>query len=352
MSQSAFPGSDTVAGLNWLSEPIINSKFCGDVWSCAWADDDNLYAAADDTWGPDFTGGNLGIFRIDGDPLDSEITLINKMESYGAAGWIEERASWKANGLTCVDGVLYLSVSQHAYWIPAGDNIQRTYDATIVKSTDYGQTWSTKPDVGKPMFPGHWFSNPFFVQYGRDYTDTMDEFVYAVSNGGSWNNGNYLALGRVHRDKLGALDAADWEFYGGLGDGLEPVWVKDFRISHAVFIDRNNTSMAGIQYVPALKRFVLMEWAYTDLDDPGRPFSNSKLCLYESTKPWGPWRHIHTEPNWNNGSYNPGLPAKWFEDGGKRMWLTSAGDFYNRHNSTATYDNYHFTVQKLELVVK
>lgn len=204
------------------------------------------------------------------------------------------------------------------------------------------------------MFPGHWFSTPFFVQYGQDYTGAMDEYVYAVSNNGSWNNGNYLVLGRVPRSKIATLDAQDWEFFAGLDVEEHPQWVSDYLRSPAMFLHRHYTSMAGIQYVPAFERFILMEWAYTDLDDPEWPFSQSMLCLYEAPHPWGPWRHCHTEPNWNRSSYNPGMPAKWFEEDGRRLWLTSSADCANRHpvhNKPKELEGefYHFTTQQLAL---
>lgn len=367
MTQIPYPSSETITGVRWLTEPIMNTSFHGDVWSCAWADNDNLYAVADDTWGgarpfpnmndetPDdswgaeFSGSNLAIYQIDGTPQHTTLHLLNKMQPYGHATWREARATWKANGMTCVDGVLYLTVSQHAYTVP-GDNLQRTYDATIVKSTDYGQSWSAKPAAGHPMFPGHWFSTPFFVQFGQDYSGCMDEYVYAVSNNGSWNNGNYLILGRVHRSNIGNLDANDWEFYAGLDTEQHPAWAHDFLGAQAIFSHRNNTSMTGIQFVPALDRYLLLEWAYTDLDDPARPFSHTGLHLYEAPKPWGPWRHVYSEPEWNYASYNPGMPAKWFAEDGKRLWLTSAGDFCRRYSDKDVFEYYYFTTRQLELL--
>jgi len=369
MTHTPYPPSQTLAGLKWLGEPILNRSYYGDVWSAAWADNGNLYAVADDTWGgarlfpqpaentgddtwgAEFSGSNLAIYQIDGTPSNTTIQLVNKMQPYGSATWREVRATWKANGLTCVDGVLYLSVSQHAYCVP-GDNLQRTYDATIIKSTDYGKTWSAKPEVGRPMFPGHWFSTPIFVQFGQDYTGAMDEYVYAASNNGSWNNGNYLVLGRVHRGKIGNLAATDWEFFTGLDTTQQPIWSPDFLAALAIFKHRNRTSMTGIQYVPALERFIMPQWNYTDLDDPTRPFSHTDLHFYEAPKPWGPWAHVHTELDWNHASYNPGLPAKWFEESGKRLWLTSSGDFCRRHNDGSRFDYYYLTAQPLELLKK
>lgn len=366
MIQPPYQSSDRFTSLKWLSKPIMNTSYYGDVWSTAWADNGNLYAVADDTWGganpfpnmhdntPDdtwgaeFSGSNLAIYRIDGTPQNNTIHLLNKMQPYGHATWREERATWKANGMTCVDGVLYLSVSQHAYAFP-GDYLQRTYDATIIKSTDYGQTWSDKPKIAQAMFPGHWFSTPFFVQFGQDYSGGMDDYIYAVSNNGCWNNGNYLTLGRVHRGKIGNLALDDWEFFTDINDEHHPTWDQNFLNAKAIFRHRNYTSMTGIQYVPALDCFILLEWAYNDLDDPTRPFLSTGLHLYEAAKPWGPWRHVYSEADWNHASYNPGMPAKWFEDGGKRIWLTSAGDFCRHYSDKDAFEYYYFTAQQCEL---
>jgi hypothetical protein len=62
------------------------------------------------------------------------------------------------------------------------------------------------------MFPGRVFSNPFFVQCGKDgkgTKDGADQYVYAVSNDGTWNNGNWMTLGRVARRLIERLDSND-----------------------------------------------------------------------------------------------------------------------------------------------
>jgi hypothetical protein len=251
-----------------------------------------------------------------------------------------------ANGMTCVDDVLYMSVSQHSGAGHYPDCVQRAYDATIVKSSDHGKTWSAKPAVGQAMFPGPRFATPFFVQFGQNDAGAMDEFVYAVSSSGTWNNGNYMVLGRVKRERLGLLDPADWEFYRQKTG--EPTWTNDFVYASGIFKHRGFTSMTGIQYVPAVKRFIMGQWAYEDLDAP-KPFATTRLWLYEAPNPWGPWRLFHEQPNWGTNSYNPSFPAKWFEDGGRRMWMISAGDFNNPNMSDPKFA-YGFTAQKLELL--
>src|SRR5258707_13736711 len=120
MTHTPYPPSQPLAGLKWLGEPVLNRSYYGDVWYTAWADNGNLYAVADDTWGcartfpqttenvaddtwgPEFSGSNLAIYQIDGAPPNTTIQLVNKMQPYGHATCREAGASWKAHGLTCV----------------------------------------------------------------------------------------------------------------------------------------------------------------------------------------------------------------------------------------------------------
>src|SRR4051812_20181280 len=98
-----------------LGESIPYANSFGDVWSTTWASDDALYTVSDDTHGFDdacgLQGSNLAINRITGEPPDLHGVTINPMREYGhIAYFLEDDGMWKANGLTCVDGVLYLSV--------------------------------------------------------------------------------------------------------------------------------------------------------------------------------------------------------------------------------------------------
>jgi hypothetical protein len=262
---------------------------------------------------------------------------------------------WKGNGLACIDGVLYLTVSQHTANDIGLDNVQRAHSASIVKSADHGQTWSAKPAPAESMFPTHRFATPHFVQFGQNYRGAFDEFedyVHAVSSGGVWNNGNYMVLGRVRRDRISRLDPADWEFYSGSDLAGKPSWSPRMIDARAILRRRGLTSMTGVQYVPAVKRFVMAQWAYTDQDGP-RPWDQTQLFVYEAERPWGPWREFYTEPNWGGAQayYNPGLPAKWFADGGRTMWMTMAGNWTNafRQRSDMSFA-YGLIVRKLELL--
>ncbi len=68
--------------------------------------------------------------------------------------------------MTCIDGVLYVFISKHDYpWRNKSltDNRQTAADASIIKSTDHGVTWtrSVLDNYVSPMFPGRRFGAPF-----------------------------------------------------------------------------------------------------------------------------------------------------------------------------------------------
>src|ERR1019366_8154170 len=191
-------------------------------------------------------------------------------------------------------------------------------DGSLVKSTDHGVTWSPKPAIGRPLWPCVSFSTPFFVQFGQDYREAIDDFVYAVSNDGAWNNGNYLTLRRCPRQRLGNLSALDGEMFAGLDAAGAPKWAKmsstnDATVGFAsIFQHRGFTSMTGIQYVSAVKRFILLQWAFNDLDQEfPAAFRRSSLLLYEAPQPWGPWRVFHIEPDGNRAWGSGGVPPCW-----------------------------------------
>ncbi len=247
----------------------------GDVWATAWADDDLLYTVSDDTHGfDDACNSNLAISVLSGERAeDLHGRTVNPMNEYGACN--EEGpdgATWKANGLTCVEGVLYLSVSRHRYgkWPYF---IQYAWDARIVKSEDHGQSWSPEASLDDPMFPGRSFGTPFFVQYGKDGTGGAhggESYLYAVSNDGSWNNGTSLVMGRVRRDLLARLDVRSWEYLAGFGEAYKPVWTPRLELATAIFRSPGRTGMTGIQYVPQLSQYLLPQWYYLDSAYPQR----------------------------------------------------------------------------------
>ena len=319
-----------------LGKPIRYAESHGDLWTATWAYDDAIYCASDDTHGfNNACNSNLAVNRITGDmPPDIHGETINPMSEYGRLGETrhEDGGMWKACGLTCIDGVLYMSVSRH---IGAGLDtdplgIQEAWDSTIIKSYDYGQTWSKMPEYDKAMFPGQNFATPFFVQHGKDgkgTADGADVYVYAVSSKGVWNNGIGMTMGRVRRDKIGQLNSADWEFINGWDKERNPIWHPRHDTARMIFRNPGRSSMTGIHYIEPLGIYILPQWYYTHLDDPKRRWKATCIELYQSPAPWGPWELFHAENFEPEGWYNPYIPNKFISEDGLRFWIFVAGDW-------------------------
>jgi hypothetical protein len=314
----------------------------GDLWTATWADDDNVYAASDDSTGIDkAANSNLALNRFTGGmPPGIRGVTVNPMRQFGGWGEIrkEDGAMWKACGLACIDGVLYMSVSRHlnpdyAPWI------QQTWDASIIKSSDHGDTWTSAiaPNLNESMFPGRNFSTPFFVSYGKDGAGATDNYIYAVSNDGSWNNGNLMTLGRIRRDRVVQLNARDWEFVHGYDGKGGVVWQPRHDSAVHIFYHPGHTSMTGVHYIPPLGLYVLPQWHYTQLDDEARRWKATCFEFYYASAPWGPWTLFHTQHFEPEGWYNPSIPPKYIRADGKRMWIFVAGDWTTAKDPAGLY---------------
>jgi hypothetical protein len=316
-----------------VGEPTRVPGSHGDVWTTAWAADGALYTASDDTLGFDRRcSSNLAISRIGGEePLALHGETVNPMPEYGAWGEVSpvDRASWKANGFASVDGALYLSVSRHSGYMDCDLPHQEAFDASIVRSDDHGVTWSPAPTLGASMFPGPSFATPAFIEFGRDSAAAIDEHVYAVSSDGAWNNGSAMRLGRVRRERMSRLDAADWEFIQDFDrqEDSRPVWGPRHDTARSIFRAPGRTSMTGIHFVKELGLFVLPQWHYPYLGQVDRAWGVTRWELYQAPAPWGPWELFHTQEWAPQAFYNPVIVGKFTSAEGRRLWIFTAGDF-------------------------
>jgi hypothetical protein len=218
----------------------------------------------------------------------------------------------------------------------------------LIKSTDHGATWTPLPPgqalpFTSPMFPTAAFSAPEFIQFGgRDYQNNVvhnaDQYVYAISNDGSWNNGNYMILGmlgnkdkriiktnknagRVPRGAIGNLNASDWQFYQG-GDGSVSSNWGALSSASKIISGIKQCGIAGAQYLPFCKRYVILQWYYPSIPKNGTDNVQDSIWeVYESPTPWGPWTMVQTY-EWNTepglGLYNPNIMPKSISKGTKR----------------------------------
>lgn len=356
--------------------PANYTKGGGDTWFNTWSDDGNIYATSDDTSGFNGTcNSDIAVNELAGaDPTRLTAPFVNCMTSYGHVGDYTQnpdRCSWKNGGIISVDGVLYLAVArQTGVCTQAPNGEQPSMDASIVKSTDHGRTWSNgfgitnDPGGAAPsynrqfrrvnaMFPGHRFSAPFFINYGQDdnpasAADGGNQYVYAVSNDGFAYDGSYLYLGRVRRSKIGDLSAADWQFYTGPagGAGSDPAnWSGNFNNAKPILAAKNQISQPDIQYYPALHRYIMVNFYYPFSPHwpDGGTASRSTFSFYEAPHPWGPWAQFLSKPTTLTvcyidcrpqntvplGFYDPAPVSKFARMNGLSNIIFTSGDFTN-----------------------
>lgn len=325
----------------------------GDTWDPAWAGDGNLYSPGNDGSGWNKAcSSNLFFNKTSGeDFLNLNGETVNGLPEYG--GWAftgTDECTWKSAGCISVDGVLYLSIARHRYGRLPGDPYGRQIAdrASIIKSSDYGVTWSRSETENRnqAMFKGQRFATPYFIYYGKDSAapaiDHADKYIYATSNNGFWCNGDNYILGRVERSKLGRLDAADWEFYTG-GDGMQDEnWSYDMERASLIIENPLKCGETGATYIPSIGRYILVAWYY-----PGNPnidTDRTRFVFYESPKPWGPWTQVKEEEIWPEGWYCPRILSKWQEKEGDEVCavLVTGGDYWQ-------WEYYKYTVVPVSL---
>jgi hypothetical protein len=359
----------------------------GDTWITAWADDGNLYTPSNDSYG--FHGLDLltaeqiklrctdqtalskqltpeqkaqveGHYcpivfnRVEGNnPLDLHGVTVDRMQEYkeqeasnGKSAMVGR--SWKSSGCAFIDGTLYWVIARHKY--PEQDNVvglrQNAVNASIIKSTDFGKNWtrSAQENLDSPMFPGSYFATPYFIDYGRDMVsvDGADRYVYAISNNGFWDNGDFLVLGRVSRTRLSLLNGADWELFTG-GDGMiDANWTHDAGRAKPILEKHGHLGETGAVYLPARQRYMMIGWYYPGGSGYFKGSSKTTAWdFYESTKPWGPWTLIDSHTFSPQGYYCPSVCPKF--QSANRIYVMTAGDFYN------WWDYYHLTVVPIDL---
>jgi Domain of unknown function (DUF4185) len=307
----------------------------GDTWDPFWADDDHLYSFNDDGRGFGTRQENLAFNRFDGKALRSLVGVqINSMSDYGVATQRgKDRATWKACGQECIDGVFYSFVSRNIYGNESADHLMRqtAFNSSLIKSTDRGATWqrSAAENYTRPMWLGPQFGAPFFVHYGKNggnvERDGAAAYVYAVSTNGFWNDGDSLTLGRVPRESLPRLEAADWEYYSG-GNGLNPKsWSRQIEAAQPVLRRPGRCGETPICYVPVLQTYLLTSWynpkALTKWFEP----SEMRYDFYQAEHPWGPWSFCKSFSDSflaaGSHMYGPTLCSKFQEEQGSVVRL-------------------------------
>ena len=323
-NQFSIPKSSVIKGLEWTAERIQypDAAIKGDTYPMTWADDGEIYTSAGDPWWGESVSG-LDVEKFSGGPTDYQITKMHHMNDY--LGWGGDGV--KPSGMICVDGVLYFSFQNMLRTrVPPHSLIsQHGSDAQIIYSTNKGRFWvPTLANISAPMFPGHKFGGPAFVNFGQNNANAVDDYVYAVSSD-QWDNGSNLRLGRVPNDSIMRREA--WEWVCAFSPSGEPAWHYDLDEAIPVLSLHRWLGLPEMVYLAAIKRYLLLTWRlHTDFS----PTDGTDLIVMEAPNPWGPFSLVHFEEYWEGKEYNPycpRVPLKWIEPDGVSGWIQFSGSW-------------------------
>jgi CubicO group peptidase (beta-lactamase class C family) len=303
---ATYSESPIIKNVEWAQAKTIIRKAKGsDNWPITWADDDNLYTAYGDGWGFEPKTKkklSLGIVKVVGSPPNFNGVNI-RTESGERTGQGAQGA--KASGMLCVDGVLYMLV-------------RNVGNSQLAWSIDYGKTWKWcdwKFTVS--------FGCPTFLNFGRNYAGTRDEFVYIYSpdSDSAYKPADRMLMARAEKDKIREQGA--YQYFKGLDGNSEPVWTKDIAERGAVFINPGKCYRSGISYNAGLKRYL---WCQTIYRGQDMRFEGG-LGIFDGAEPWGPWTTVYYTEQWDVGpGETSSFPTKWMSRNGKTCDLLFSGN--------------------------
>src|SRR5574340_167112 len=275
-------------------ETITRRAIGSDNWPLTWAGDGDIYTAYGDGWGFEpriATKLSLGLARIGGAPPAFQAVNL-RSETAERKG--DGRKGAKTSGMLAVDGVLYM-------WVRNVGNAQLAW------SEDCGKTWQWGFKFSES------FGSPAFLNFGRNYEDARDPYVYTYSQDGpsAYESYDALVLARVPRKRIREREA--YEFFVRLDRG-RPVWTRDIAKRGPVFSYPGACQRVDAVYHPALKRYLLL-LGYNH---------ESGWGIYDAPAPWGPWTTAFHTDRWDlAGTHGYRLPTKWIE--GNSMYLVFSG---------------------------
>lgn len=327
----------------------------GDMWPITWAMDGHLYAGAGDN-----QRSPMNFWRIEGHPDEKDweqppsVWLVNNMpldpSKYCVQPNIHPKWGIKPASVLGMDDRLYFAVELMNFGDNKDLNRQHNISAWIMTSDDGGCTWN-EDETARDFFTGR-LASPHFLQFGRNYEGAKDEFVYAyfpaADDGNSyWENGDYILLGRVPREKLTVR--SEWVFWTGAADGGAN-WSSRDAMAQPVFRYPLMTGENHVSYNKGLGRYIMGNYSFLDLAGKPMPYhqnnsfdadlQRSQLTLFEAPEPWGPWSLFYQDDDWGRrGGYQPAFPTKWMDEAGTSMWMVYSG----------SEEDYNFTLQKITL---
>lgn len=367
--------------------PVIRTGQSGDNWCITWAADGEQYVSMDDGYGwtePEAQWKNFHnnrIYRISGGP-DLKSFLAEELAGapiYTQAARPRQRPavktaktgdrwnwwSWYAYGIVSIDGNLYQFISHTAQihgfgafdgcqliWRPKQQSGWKRWNGTDACD---GDRWFAGKGGNQLLFfdePNYAFSWITVAQFGQDYRENTDGYVYLYSPNGRWHS-NQLNMARVRKSDI--LVRSKYEYFVRRKPDGRAEWVKN-DINRRGIVHTFPAGWGWYSWSPSvvwnkqLGLFVMAAAGTQKQDTSSMHEQTGSLMLLWAQKPWGPWHQFYYDELWdgddpNNRLYEPQLSPKWIYDNGRTMYLiySDARDHWTT--------NYKWNMQKITLHV-
>jgi hypothetical protein len=311
--------SDLIAGVAWDFPHAVRLAHDSDLWPATWGADGEVYCGWGDGGG--FEGDSdtrgrvsLGFARVSGEPPN--VRGVNVWGDH-KNGFALHQATFggKPVSLLSVNGTLYAFIT--SWGRNPGKPNPIPAESQLAWSTDSSATWKLS-DWKLTQTDGTFYGGTF-ANYGRDYADAPDGYVYIY---GAITGRRGAVLARVEKDKI--RDIAAYEFFAGLGPAGEPTWQREAKSAIPVFVDPDRAPsevLFSVVYDKPLHRY-LATWSHDN--------TVGGLWVLDAPNVWGPWTVAATFENFGNHGRREALlwsiPAKWISADGQSLWcIYSAG---------------------------
>lgn len=285
-----------------VSAPIKPFTSDGDLWFSTWADDDSLFTAWGDGFGPidDIDSNNNiyshhGLARITGTFPDVQIEAVQRHMPLS-----EPHYDSKPTSLLFLDGRLYVAIHQPLCLPRRG---------IIAYSDDRGATFQFSTQTDRTVSDNGRFICLMFINMGKAYGLNSDGYVYAfgtdsevhqVSTNWAKAPAKEMVVYLARMPRVAILDYSSWTYFTGQDANGEPCWSANWFDSVPIHGLSDSPREAwpdvpvlfSAMFHPGLGHYLVL----TATIGQGE--------LHYASRPWGPWTSA----------------GRWFEKGDGTAW--------------------------------
>jgi hypothetical protein len=363
-NDTPFPSSSYIVGATWTSkryDPPANQE--GDILPTIWSNDGSTFVMMDDGGVDPPKPGAIwrqSLAQISGVPPSLRFKHVGDPFAPRPRTWrqiagnrdndVGPLGPYYSIGFADVGGVWY--ATQQRDW-DSTRNLGFTGLVGIAYSTNRGETWH----FARKPFPAP-LGNLTFVDGGARGGSYPDGYVYAIGTEREFN-ASRLLLGRVPVGVQNITDPSRWQWYNGMGAGVDAQgralvnWSSAVSSAVPVMQWAGRITYPQMTYDSALKRY-LLTFTYSYAPNPPGVWRNgAELVILEGRTPGGPFSFVARTRNFGpSNGYGAGFPPQWISANGRDLWLKWAANFDGCSKGLNCSGKYGFNVARVHLSVR